>query len=292
MKKDLRTRTLGNTGLVVTQLGFGAGFRATISEEQADRIFNVVLDAGINFIDTSPDYGFSEDRIGASISHRRHEFYLATKCGCNVIGPEGKAHAIDHLWTADRLHRNIEESLKRLKTDYVDLLQMHSPSVEQVEQGSLVETLLKIRDSGKARFIGVSSKLPDLALFMGMQGFDTFQFPYSALGRRHERIIQDVANAGAGVIINGGVAKGHRGGSWAKWDKAGLDDLLDGTNRYAFMLRFTITHPACQTTIVGTSDLDHFRANLAAVKAGPLPQEIYEQAKQRLNQIGEMPADP
>ena len=82
MQKDLETRTLGKTGMVVTQLGYGAGFRGEVTETQADGVFNAVLDAGINFIDTSIDYHRSEEFIGRFISGRRSEFFLASKCGC------------------------------------------------------------------------------------------------------------------------------------------------------------------------------------------------------------------
>ena len=85
---DLPKRTLGRTGLEVTTLGYGAmELRGAprgrdVSEEQAERILNAVLDAGINFIDTSIDYGVAEERIGRYISHRRSEYFLASKCGC------------------------------------------------------------------------------------------------------------------------------------------------------------------------------------------------------------------
>src|SRR5438309_297704 len=89
----LAKRTLGRTGLSVTQLGYGAmevrGSRIwggrPVTEEQAEKILNAVLDTGINFIDTSNDYGRSEEFIGRYLSHRRQEFYLATKCGCTVV---------------------------------------------------------------------------------------------------------------------------------------------------------------------------------------------------------------
>ena len=296
MQTELPTKTLGRTGLEVTQLGFGAmelrGARHEISDEQAGRVLNAVLDSGVNFIDTAPDYGVSEERIGRYISYRREEFYLATKCGCN-IGPDGVRQEPGHVWTTDRLRRNIDESLRRMKTDHVDMLQMHNPSVEDVEQNGLVEVLQEIRDAGKTRFIGVSSTAPHLLGFARMGVFDTFQIPYSALERRHERMIQEAADAGAGIVIRGGIAKGHREGGerWTKWDQAQLNDLLDDMNRYEFVLRFTLTHPACHTTIVGTADLDHLRSNVAAVKAGLLPPDVYEQAKQRLAQIGEEPTD-
>ena len=268
MATDLPTRVLGRTGLEVTQLGFGGvevgNFNRDIGDEQAGRVLNAVLDSGINFLDTAPDYGLSEERIGATVSHRRDSFYLATKCGCN-IDPCGVGQEPGHLWTGDRLRRNIEQSLRRLKTDYVDVLQMHNPSVEAVENGGLVEVLQEIRASGKTRFIGVSSTAPHLLEFVRMGVFDTFQIPYSALERRHERMIQEAADAGAGIIIRGGIARGHLGRErWAKWDGAQLTDLLDGMSRYEFVLRFTLTHPACHTTIVGTADPEHLKSNTAA----------------------------
>jgi len=107
-------RTLGRTGLSVTQLGFGAmetrgpriwGGRP-VTDEQAETILNAVLDAGINFIDTSSDYGRSEEFIGRFISSRRKEYYLATKCGCFVT-PGGDHDDTDHVWTRDNLLKTI-----------------------------------------------------------------------------------------------------------------------------------------------------------------------------------------
>ena len=296
MQAELPVRTLGRTGLEVTQLGFGTvelgDLDRGLSDEQAGRMFNAVLDAGINFIDTAPDYGVAEERIGAYISQRRDAFYLATKCGCN-IGPDGGRQEPGHVWTADRLRRNIDQSLQRMKTDHVDLLQMHNPSVEEVEQGGLVEVLQEIRQAGKTRFIGVSSTAPHLLPYVRMGVFDTFQIPYSALERRHERMLQEAADAGTGVIVRGGIAQGHHGSGerWAKWDQARLDGLLDGMSRFEFVLRFTLAHPACHTTIVGTGNPDHLQANVVAAKAGPLPPDVYEQAKERLDQIGEEPEE-
>lgn len=294
MQTELPRKTLGRTELDVTQLGFGGmelrGVREGVTEEQAESVLNGVLDAGINFIDTAPDYGLSEDRVGKYISHRRDDFFLATKCGCNV-GPEGARYEPRHIWTAEQLRKNIEQSLQRMKTDHVDLLQMHNPSVAEVEEGGLVEALQDIKQAGRARFIGVSSTAPDLVAFARMGVFDTFQIPYSALERRHEDVIREAAELGAGIIIRGGVAKGHRAGSerWDKWDRAKLEELSQGMNRYEFVLRFTLAHPDCHTTIVGTVDLDHLKANVAAALSGPLPKATYEQAKERLAQIGENP---
>ena len=92
-------------------------------------------------------------------------------------------------------------------------------------------------------------------------------------------------------MIRGGLAQGRRGSEerWAKWDRAQLDEIAEGMDRYEFVLRFTLTHPACHSTIVGTTDLAHLQANVDAAKAGPLPANVYSRAKSQLADIGEEP---
>lgn len=299
----MQKKTLGRTGLEVTVLGHGAmeirGGRIwngrPVTETEADRILNYVLDSGINFIDTAYDYGRSEELIGKFISDRRSEYYLATKCGCTVVD-KGDHDETPHVWTRENLLHNIETSLERMKTDYVDLWQLHNPSVEQVEQGKLIEVMEEVKKSGKVRHIAISSTNPHIAAFIDWGVFDSFQIPYSALEREHEDILGKAAAAGAGVIVRGGVARGEPGSGlgvedrWEAWKKAGLDDLLDaGETRTSFLLRFTITHPAMHTTIVGTKDPNHLKENVQAVEAGPLPADVYEEAKRRLAEVGRKP---
>ena len=115
--------------------------------------------------------------------------------------------------------------------------------------------------------------------FAGTGVFDAFQVPYSALERTHEVMIQQVADRGAGMIVRGGRNHPDR---WDLWESAGLDELAGDMNRYQFVLRFKLSHPAFQTTIVGTTQRDHLRSNISAAQAGPLPVDIYAQAKKRL----------
>src|SRR5580692_7282675 len=122
----LPRRALGKTGLEVTTLGFGAmELRGTslpqmpapqISDEQAGQLLNTVLDEGINFIDTSIDYGRSEELIGKFISHRRSEYVLASKCGC----VPGAGMGTEHIHTAANIRAGVENSLRLLKTDHLD----------------------------------------------------------------------------------------------------------------------------------------------------------------------------
>lgn len=306
---DLPTSTLGRTGLEVTKLGYGAmelrgrimGFGRDVDSGTAARVLNGVLDAGINFIDTSPDYGQAEELIGEHISNRRAEFFLASKCGCPVnMPPPEPGQRPEHVFTPENIRAGVEQSLQRMKTDHLDLVQFHiSPSRKTLEENGAVDELVALQQGGKIRLLGMSGTLPNITDHIAMGAFDAFQIPYSAVEREHEEIISEAAAAGSGIVIRGGVARGVPAAAneafekfpeqWRpmlqqrkdRFDDANLDDLLDGMSRMEFMLRFTITHPGMDTTIVGTANLDHLAANVAAAGKGPLPADMYEEAKRR-----------
>ena len=293
----LPSTKLGRTGLDVTKLGYGAlEIRGApsgreITPERAGQVLNAVLDTGINYIDTSIDYGRSEEFIGRFISRRRSEYFLATKCGCPTGDPPSTpiAQRSPHDFGRENIVSGVEQSLTRLKTDYIDVLQFHhGPSSETLEDNGSVAALLNLKAQGKVRFIGMSSTLPNLLEHIAMGVFDVFQIPYSALQREHEDAITQAARAGAGTVIRGGVAKGapsvgkQAGNSSDLWQSAGLDELLDGMSPMEFVLRFTLTHPDLHTIIVGTINPDHLRDNLDALHRGPLPQGLYEEAKVHL----------
>jgi aryl-alcohol dehydrogenase-like predicted oxidoreductase len=311
---DLEKRTLGRTGMEVTTLGYGAmELRGAprgraVSSEQADKILNAVLDAGINYIDTSIDYGTSEESIGRAIAGRRSQYFLASKCGCVVEGLPGWSSASgagpreaggpnQHVFTRENIVAGVNQSLARMKTDYLDLVQFHgSPSKAELEKNDAIQTVLDLKKEGKVRFIGMSSTLPNLKDHVEMGVFDAFQIPYSAVQREHEEIISAAAKAGAGVVIRGGVAKGgpgkEEGPYWEAWQKARVDDLLGDMSRMEFIFRFTISHPDLDTTIVGTINPEHLQDNINAMLKGPLPADLYEEAKRRLPREDLVPAAP
>jgi aryl-alcohol dehydrogenase-like predicted oxidoreductase len=300
----LEKTTMGRSDLQVTKLGFGAmeirGPRVwngrPVSDSDSEKILNAVLDCGINFIDTSYDYGRSEELIGRFISRRRSEFILATKCGCTLVD-HGDHDETPHVWTRENLLHNIDTSLKRMRTDYIDLLQLHGPTVQQTEEGQLVDVLKEIQATGKVRSIGISTYLPHIASYIESGDYDTFQIPYSALEREHERIIRAAGESGAGIIVRGGVGRGEPGtglGStdrWATWELANLDELLEeGESRTGFLLRFTLSHPQLSTTIVGTKNPEHLKDNVRYALKGALAEEVYAEAKRRLDTVGCSPA--
>jgi len=301
---ELPRRTLGRTGLNVTTLGYGAmelrggPSGPAVVDAAAEKVLNAVLDAGINFIDTSIDYGQSEDLIGRFIAHRRREYFLASKCGCVPGAPMGA----EHVHTADNIKAGVEQSLRRMKTDYLDLVQFHrSLTRQEFEEHGALDAALALKKAGKVRFLGVSGTLPNLVEQIEMGVFDAFQIPYSALQREHEEIISRAGAAGAGIIIRGGVARGAPS-DWQRtyymlpgsslrerWEKARLDDLLDGLSPLEFTLRFTLSNRDLDTTIVGTRDVGHLSDNIAAALKGPLPESVMEEAKRRLAEAGSRP---
>jgi aryl-alcohol dehydrogenase-like predicted oxidoreductase len=275
----------------------GAPRGRDVTDQQAETILHAVLDAGINYIDTSIDYGVSEERIGRYIGDRRSEYYLASKCGCLVGAPPApRGQSSPHIFTRDNILKGMEQSLRRLRTDRLDLLQFHlSPSREILEKDGALETVLELKRAGATRFVGMSGTLPNLVDHITMGVFDVFQIPYSAVEREHEAIIATAAQAGAGIVIRGGAAKGapsegkHEGVHWDRWQKVDVADLLDGMTPMEFILRFTFTHPDLHTNIVGTIKPVHLQHNIDVLKRGPLPPDVYAEAKRRLDAAGSAP---
>ena len=298
---------LGRTGLNVTRLGYGAmELRGTdhfprLSSKEAGKLLNSVLDNGINYIDTSPDYGYSEQTIGEQIAHRRDEFYLASKCGCPVEEPDiPHDQRKPHDYSRANIRAAVEQSLRRLRTDYLDVVQLHvTPDRKVLEENDSVAELLALKQEGKVRFIGTSSTIPQLAGHIDMGVFEVFQIPYSLVEREHEDLIHKAAAGDAGIVIRGGVSRGVmvkdesvideypaflQDSFRARrnlWQNTGIDDLLQGSSAMEFMLRFTISNPDMSTTIVGTANPEHLAANVKAAEKGPLPADIYAEACRR-----------
>jgi aryl-alcohol dehydrogenase-like predicted oxidoreductase len=304
---ELPRSTLGRTGLEVTKLGYGAmELRGTdhfprLSAGEAGTILNAVLDGGINYIDTSPDYGYSEEMIGRHLARRRGEFFLASKCGCPVEPPDlPHGQRKPHLFTRENIRAGVEQSLERLRTDYLDVVQFHiSPARAVLEENDSIAELEALKQEGKVRFIGMSGTIPELHEHIEMGVFDVFQIPYSLIEREHESLIHQAARQGAGIVVRGGVARGVivkdesviddypdflRAGFRARrrlWHATEVGDLLGDMTPMEFMLRFTISNPDMSTTIVGTANPAHLEHNVGVAARGPLPQDVYEAARER-----------
>jgi aryl-alcohol dehydrogenase-like predicted oxidoreductase len=292
-------KRLGNTGCEVSQLGYGSmGLRGpktwgvrVVEEADAEQILHAVLDAGINLIDTAPDYGISEARIGRYLHARRAEFLLATKCGCDPVQHEDHLE-VKHLWNKEVIQRNVEQSLARLRTDTIDILQFHGGDAETLQRMGLIDQLLDLKQQRIIRFLGVSTSLPYVDDLIRLRVFDLFQLPYSCLAPEHHAWITAAAESGAGIILRGGIAQGGPQAEIQRpllndvWNHAKLAELLPlGMKPAELILRFTLSHPHCHTTIIGTGNLAHLAENVAAAQQGPLPHALYQEIQSRVAQV-------
>jgi aryl-alcohol dehydrogenase-like predicted oxidoreductase len=306
---NIPATTLGRTGLTVSTIGFGAmelrgpdgPWPRPIDEESAARLLNRVLDSGITLIDTAPDYGLSEGFIGRHLARRRDEYVLATKCGCTINADGSPVEGDVHTFGRANLRAAAEQSLRRMRTDYIDLIQFHhSPSGEELAAHDSVAELLALRDEGKVRFIGMSATLPNCYGHLDMNVFDVIQVPYSLLEREHEEFLSRAVAAGVGTIARNGVARGIVTAGkekvdaipdgwrqrWLKnrdrFEAAGLEVLMDGASRTEFLIRYLLANPDVESTILGTLSPGHLDRNVAAAVKGPLPRDIYLEAQRRV----------
>ena len=189
--------TLGHTGITVSKNGFGALPIQRISRDEAAYIVQAALDGGMTFFDTARSYTDSEEKLGYALSHRRDEFYLATKTPSV---------------TADGFWRDLETSLTLLKTDHVDLYQFHNPAFcpKPGDGSGLYEAMLEAKKQGKIRFIGITNHrlhVAQEAIDSGL--YDVLQYPFCYLATEKDQAIRENAKkAGMGFLAMKGLSGG------------------------------------------------------------------------------------
>ena len=295
--------TLGRTGLRVSRLGVGLveiGIQLTEGEtELAGRILNTALDGGINFLDTAECYGISEDLIGATVSHRRSEFILATKAGHPSHGENWPR------FTGETVRRNIERSLRRLRTDHVDLLQIHAYDVFGEPPDDVVEEVLRAKKEGKTRFVGYSQENEEAVWAIDSGLFDTLQTAFHIMDQRARYdIFERATAAGMGIIAKRPVGNAMWGRAFRSEDHyentvarrlrqraEKMRDLgpIEGEpeNHIETALGFVLAHPEVHTAIVGTRNPDHMRSNIEMVTGRPaLDPGLVAELHRRYDQAG------
>jgi aryl-alcohol dehydrogenase-like predicted oxidoreductase len=295
----MEMKDLGSTGLKVSRLGMGLyqiGEALTPADEaEVAQLLNAALDSGINFLDTSACYGISEELIGRAIAYRRQEYILATKCGHVTGGYQGEE------WTAQTIKDSIQRSLVRLKTDYLDLVQLHSCEVDVLERGEAVRALLDAKAAGKTRYAGYSGD-NDAARWAVESGlFDTLQTSFNLVDQHARTHLFPLAQARhMGIIVKRPIANGMWGASKScitytddYFERAKImaqDGPIPGApeNRILLALGFTLAHQEVDTAIVGTCNHNHLCANIAWVENGfSFAPEVVEELHRRFACAGQ-----
>ena len=293
----MQYRRLGRTELEVSELGFGAWHIGWTPPEEGDavgRLLNRALDAGVNFIDSSAAYRWSEELIAKYIGHRQDQFYFATKCGSwRVQQPDGEwVQTLDY--SAKAIEPQIDRSLQRLKTDCIDIMQLHSPKYDDVAFGDGLEGLKRAQKAGKVRFISLSADGDTALKAIEIGEYDTLQLTYNVLQQEPAEVIAAAREKDMGIIIKGPIAnaifeKSHPDENSAKvWYNARqilAPEVIGDMSRVEASLRWLLCNPDVHTAIVGTTNIDHFEDNLAGTERGQLSDEMLSEIRRRYEQV-------
>ena len=229
--------TLGKTGLKISRLGFGGIPIQKIDAIGTRELFLKMKDLGINFIDTARGYTVSESYIGEALDGIREHFVLATKSMSR---------------DKDGMAKDIETSLKNLRTDYIDLYQIHNPNMAQLEaavgEGGALEALLEAKAAGKIGHIGVTAHSTEVfEKALSLDFVETIMFPYNIVETQGEELMRKCTEKNVGFIAMKPLAGGA------------LDDAT-------LAMRFILSNPDVTVVIPGMADIKEIEQNLAATE--------------------------
>jgi aryl-alcohol dehydrogenase-like predicted oxidoreductase len=269
-------KTFGHTNLAVSVLGFGAGHLGddTLTDREAHDLLDRALELGISFFDTARSHGRSEERLGGWLPSHRDDVVLSTKVGTGVPGHPD--------WSAAAVRLGVEESLRTLQTEVIDVVFLHSCPLTALEKGEAIDALLACVDSGKVRVAGYSGDNEALAWAADSNGFGALQTSVNLADQNslHE-ILPEAAHRGIGVVAKRPLANapwryserptGTYGETyWDRINQMGLEPAADDWPGTA--VRFSAFAPGVSTMVMGTSNTAHLQEAAAAVARGPLPE--------------------
>jgi aryl-alcohol dehydrogenase-like predicted oxidoreductase len=292
----MEKRKFGKTDMKFSVLGFGGaeiGYNPNQTQADVNLLLNSALDAGLNVIDTAAAYKTSEKMIGEAVGKRRKDYYLLTKCG-----------ALDAFtrsdWSKEGILETIVNSLRNLKTDYLDIAQLHSCSTEILRQGDCIEGLQRAVEKGYARYIGYSGDNEDAKFAVGMNVFDSLQTSVSIADQTPiDTNIPLAVERGLGVIAKRPIAnavwrhdsKPDDSYHHEYWDRIQqlkfefLEKSLEEATATA--LRFTLSIPGVSTMIVGTTKPNRWQENARYVAEGELSDEEFEEIRNRWKEVAD-----
>lgn len=317
----MQVRDLGKTGIKVSEIGFGAwaiggpaeakgtplGWGRTSDDESLAAIRRA-RDLGVNFFDTADSYGFgrSESLLGIVLSRRRQEVVIATKVG--VVRDIGADLRKD--FSGQHIFHAVDGSLKRLRSDYIDLYQLHNPTLDDLRRGELQEAMDRLQELGKIRYWGVSIGTPEEGLEIVRNGWGyTLQVLYNVLNQAPAKELFPLAKErGYGIIARVPLASGLLTGKFRTDTVFPQDDVRQNfftprrleeaivrvdeaksiigggaRNLTEAALRFVLANDAVSTTIPGAKNARQVEANVAAAE-GRLPPEVVDKLRLRLGE--------
>jgi aryl-alcohol dehydrogenase-like predicted oxidoreductase len=291
----IKTR-FGKTELSVSSLGFGAAEIGYLKpeRERAERVMNLLLDEGVNVIDTAATYETSEEIIGQSIGHRRAQYILISKCGQKIAGLEGDP------WSPGLISQTIDRSLSRLRMDAVDVMLLHTCDEPTLRKGEALGALVKARQAGKVKFVGYSGDNHAAAFAATLADVAVIETSISIADQANIDIVLPAARKhDVGVLVKRPIANAawkkpnEQPGFYGGYAQPYFDRLakmnfdpasvgFTGPRELAWpemALRFTLSQAGANSAIIGTTNPDNVRRNLEFAKKGPLPTETVQKIR-------------
>lgn len=292
----MKKRRFGQTDLEVSVVGFGGapiGFEAT-EQRQVAEVLHTLLDEGVNLIDTAAAYHGSEEAIGKAVARRRDEYVLVSKCG-------SPGNSESEAWSPDSLLETVDRALTRLKTDYLDVMLLHSCDLDTLQRGEALGALAQARNAGKVRHVGYSGDNETAGYAATLADIAVLETSINICDQANIDTVLPIAREhDVGVIAKRPIAN-------AAWKD--LSDQPDFYQSYAatyterlsemgiepkdlgfdaedpgvwveIALRFTLSNPGVHTAIIGTTNPDHARANLTAAERGPIPKDAFRMLRE------------
>lgn len=316
----MKKRLLGNTGIELSELGFGCAAlwgkdalgKPAISYEKAYEIFETAIKAGVTFFDTGINYGYSEERLGKCIADAigggitsRSELVIETKCG-ETVNADGTYGPVN--WSPDNIKRNVEISLKRLKTDYIDLLATHGGGGPDTCTDELLTTFESLKHQGIIKAYGANTfQVESLEWIAQEKCFDYVMPDYNIMRQEREPLIEKLTDAGVAVIAGSALGESlyskkifrvkSRNDLWYLARAiVRFRDLMSKSKDFRFLtkqkdysanqlaLRYVLDNPKISSAVFSTTSVEHLAENLKATEI-VMPEQIRNEIKARHKQM-------
>jgi len=295
MDNIIPKKKLGRTDLMVSRIGlgtvemgfpYGIGPRSALSEKEAIEFLKSAVKIGITFIDTAHFYGTAEEAIGKSGIAKLDGVVIATKCG-HVLD---RAEDVSPEDLEKQVREEVEGSMQKLQLDTLPLVMYHGGSKEQIESGILVDIMQKLKNEGKVRYAGISTRGEESTLAAIRSGFfDAIQIGYSIIDQRMgQEVLREAEKNNIGIINRSVFLKGVLTPSvqYLPLELNRLKETSDKANKIAERLgidlpalavRFALSHDVISTSLIGSNKLTHLKEAAKAVADGPLPDSVIEE---------------
>ena len=305
----MEMRGFGKTSLEVSALGFGGapvGFLET-DRRQVTEILNTLLDRGVNLIDTAASYRGSEEAIGEAIGHRRDDYVLVSKCGQDFDDIEGAA------WSSLAIEQTVDRALRRLKTDHIDVMLLHSCNLEFSKQGEALGALVKAREAGKVRYVSYSGDNEAAVHAAGLDDVAVIETSISLCAQANiDTALPQARRNNVGVLAKRPIANAawkdaaEQRGIYVNYAKTYAERLAKmaiapadlgfpgevGAAWSEIALRFTVSQPGVTTAIVGTTNTANVERNVEALSKGALAEKVVADLRQAFRRAEAAAGEP